>query len=285
MIKHILYLLLGICSMPALAEMEIIQLHHRTAEQVLPIVRPMLDSGGVASGMDYQLILRSSPENIEQIRQMLDSIDTAPRRLMITVMQDVDSATARRLMQLSASATIGNARIGINGNRGNNGATLSARQGNSRLDAHIEDSDRTISDHKTQQVQVLEGNRALISTGRSSAMPNRQVIQTPTGTRIIETTQYSDANSGFYVLPRIHGNQVTLELSAQNDMQEGDGNEANPALRTQRVQTTLSGRLGEWLPVGDVTQQSQESNSSIGSHSRTSQQEQRQVLLKVEEVE
>lgn len=83
-------LLLLLLASPVWAALEIITLQHRNVEEILPIVRPLLDKDGVASGMNNQLILRTSPRNIAEIRKLLNSIDTAPRRLRITVLQNVD---------------------------------------------------------------------------------------------------------------------------------------------------------------------------------------------------
>ena len=44
-------------------EMEVIPLRHRTVEQVLPTLRPLLEPGGALSGMNDQLILRASRKN------------------------------------------------------------------------------------------------------------------------------------------------------------------------------------------------------------------------------
>ncbi|MDP1996739.1 MAG: hypothetical protein Q8J90_06040, partial [Gallionella sp.] len=77
-------------SAPVWAELEIIALKHRSAEEVLPVIRPLLDKNAVASGMNYQLILRTSPRNLEEIKRLLESIDVAPRRLKITVLQNVE---------------------------------------------------------------------------------------------------------------------------------------------------------------------------------------------------
>ena len=107
MSRAILYFALIVFSSAALAELEVISLQHRSVEDVLPIVRPLLDEGGVASGMNNQLILRTTPRNLDEIKKLLESIDIAPRRLLISVMQDVDSDTVRRLTGVSGSVGIG----------------------------------------------------------------------------------------------------------------------------------------------------------------------------------
>lgn len=280
--KSILGMLLAFSSPHALAEVEVIQLHYRSVEEVLPIVRPLLDADGGASGLNGQLILRSSASNIEEIKRVLSSIDAAPRRLKITVMQNVDSETISRLMQLSGHVTTGRARIGV-ADTPKGGLALDARQGDDQVRARIDSTRISADDNKTQQIQVLEGNRALVSVGQSVPVPQRQVVRSPWRTEVIETTQYRDVNSGFYVLPRLNGDRVTLEISAQNDALEA--NDANPTSRTQHVLTTVSGRLGEWLLLGDAMQQTGTDTSTLGSRSTSSKQERRNVLLKVEEIE
>jgi len=78
----LLFLLLALAA-PAHAqqELEIIQLKHRSAEQVMPQLKPFVEPGGVVSGMNYQIFLRASRANREQIKQLLAALDQAPRRL------------------------------------------------------------------------------------------------------------------------------------------------------------------------------------------------------------
>lgn len=265
-------------------ELEIIALKHRSAEEVLPIIRPLLDQGDVASGMNYQIFLRTSPRNLEQIRKLLESIDVAPRRLKITVMQNVDSETAARLTEVSGNVGLSReARIAVPGSGDSSGLNVELGQGQDRLKARVT-STRSIEDERnTQQLQVLEGNRALVRSGQSVPIPQRQVIQGQWGTRVIDSTQYQEADSGFYVLPRISGDRVTLEISTQNDaFIPGSGDQ--PAMRVQQASSTVSGRLGEWLEVGGLGQQKNKDDSTISTRGASRTHEQRSVLIKVEEV-
>lgn len=246
-------------------ELEIINLKHRSAEELLPIIRPLLGQDEMISGMNYQLILRASPRNIEQIRGLLEGIDTVPRSLKITVMQNVDSDTVARLTDVSG-------RLGRHVRIGNVDS-VSARIVSTRT---LED------DRKSQQIRVLEGNRALVRSGQS--VPVQQTVQTAWGTQV--TTRYQDVESGFYVLPRVQGERVTLEITAKNDTLSTNQNAGTyPSTRIQNASTTLSGRLGEWMSVGGTGQHSQSDSSTITSRSRSRADEQREVLIKVEEAD
>ncbi len=269
--RAILYLVLIIFSPAAFAELEVIKLQHRSAQDVLPIVRPLLDEGGVASGMNNQLILRTSPRNLAEIKKLLESIDSAPRRLLISVMQDVDSETVRHLVGVSGNVGVGNGRASAGGGRSSeSGLEVEVGQGADQMQGNIVSTRALENDHKTQQIQVLEGGRAMISSGVS--VPLRQ----PFGGR-----EYRNVSSGFYVLPRLNGERVTLEISTQNDVLTHD---RNAPVGVQQATTTVSGRLGEWMVVGDVARQSTQEGSTISSRSSANSQEQRNVLLKVEEL-
>lgn len=283
--KLILCLMLTLVSPLTWAEVEIIPLRHRSVEEVLPIIRPMLDQDGAASGMNYQLILRTSPENLAEIKKMLESIDRAPRRLKITVLQNVDRETAARLIEASGSVSLGrNARVTVAPGAGGGGLSVEAAQGGDHLRARADSTRSLEEDRKTQQVQVLEGNRAFIQAGQAAPVPQRQIVQSPHGTQVIDTTEYRDVASGFYVLPRVSGDRVTLEISTQNDSLAADG-QGYPSPQIQSVATTVAGRLGEWLVVGNLDQQQESSGGTISSRRTSSTSEQRNVLLKVEEVE
>lgn len=274
--KNILILLMMLLTTGAGAnELEVISLKHRSAEELIPVIRPLLDQDEMVSGMNYQLILRASPRNIAQIKRLLDNIDTVPRRLKITVMQDVDSETVARLTEVSGSVGLGNARIAFPGGTGPSRDTLNARIISTRS---LEE------DKKTQQLQVLEGNKALVRTGQTVPVPQRQVVQTAWGTQVIEATQYKEVASGFYVLPRVNGDQVTLEISAQNDMLAPNQNAgAYPTTRIQNTSSIVSGRLGVWIVVGGMGQQGSTDNSTITTRSTSRMNEQRNVLIKVDE--
>jgi hypothetical protein len=227
--------------------------------------------------------LRASPKRIAELRKMLGSLDVAPRRLKITVMQDVDSDTVARLTELSGSAGGRDARVTVPGGGDNAGLSVEAGRGQDRLRARVYSTRSLETDRKTQQLQVLEGNRALVRSGQSVPVPVRQVIQRPWGTEVVETTEYRQVDSGFYVLPRINGDRVTLEIDAQNDALAPGG--TYPATRTQQATSTVSGRLGEWLVVGGIGRHTDDDGSTVSTRSTARAQEQRNVLIKVEEVE
>src|SRR5512134_3242773 len=95
-------------------EVEVIQLKYRTAEQVIPTLRPLLEPGGGLSGMQSTVVIRASRANIAQLKQVVATLDTMPRRLMISVRQDAGGSFVQRGAGVSGTVASGDVRVGVN---------------------------------------------------------------------------------------------------------------------------------------------------------------------------
>lgn len=132
--------------------LEIIPLRHRTVDQVLPVLRPLLEPGATLSGSRGQLLLRASPANVAEIQRALEAIDRPSRRLQISVRLDDALESERR--EVRASGTISN-----------RGASASVS---------AEEARRAAAGRVDQRLQVLEGGHAFIFTGRSNDVQARE---------------------------------------------------------------------------------------------------------------
>jgi hypothetical protein len=239
-------------------EVVVIPLRHRTLDQVLPVLQPLVDPGGALSGMGDSLIVRSSPENIEQIREVLSAIDTAPRTVMISVRQNNGEAGTRR-------------GAGVTGRIGPDGGSAGIR---------IEDSRRAEEDKVLQRVRTLEGNPAYIAIGQSVPIPSGYATYGPGGVVVQETVTMRDYTTGFTVVPRLSGDRVTLEIGTSRDRPIGYAGAAH----LQDVATTVSGRLGEWIDLGGVGQASADEERSLTSASAGTRNRGALIQVRVDEV-
>jgi len=240
---------------------QVVPLQHRTVEEVLPVLRPLLDKDGALSGMNGQLIIRTTPENMQQLRAVLRSIDTAPRRLKITVSQGQESDDERSGAEVSGT-------IGAGGG-------VRARVYSSRSAAQRED---------TQTIQVLEGRPALIGIGQSLPLTERRVVRDGVTTRVEESTVQRDVSTGFYVLPRLAGGRVTLEISPQRESLSRERGGEEVRIDVQRLQTSVSGRLGEWMDIGAAVREQSGHESGVVYSSGGQGGQQGRVRVKVEEL-
>jgi type II secretory pathway component GspD/PulD (secretin) len=252
-------------------EIEVIPLQHRTAEQLIPTIRPLVAPGGAVTGMQSSLIIRSTRANIEDIKRVLASLDREPRRLRISVRQDAGGTGDRR--SISGGGT-------VSGSQGSVSVGQGAPAG-SGVSVRILDSSRTTDHRITQQVQVLEGSPAYISVGASRPVPTRSTTVGPGGVVVSQGVTYQDASTGFTVVPRLAGDRVTLDINPRRESL--DRNRAG-GVSTSEIVTTASGRLGEWIELGGVNQSSARDERGILSRESANRQSSGGVWVKVDEV-
>lgn len=255
----LLGLLTAAFAAPAAAQtLEIIQLRNRPVEQIIPIVQPLLEPGGVVSGSGFQLIVRTTPANLAQIRQVVASLDRAARQLVIHVRQDAETQDSR----FAASA----------------GVVLAP--GNSRVAGSIVDSAAQGRDNLSQQMRTQEGAAAYIRTGTSQLVPSQTITRTVNGVVVRETVTPRDIVSGFYATPRVSGDTVFLDISTQRDT---PANLGPGSANVSRVMTTVSGKLGQWIEIGGSNQTRASDSSGILARSSEAGSLERRIWLRVEE--
>lgn len=283
-----LVLLLALLCVPAAGAqtaVEVLPLKYRKSEQVIPVLQPLLSRDSSISGFQNQLVIRATPAELAQIKRVLADIDTAPKRLLITVRQDADLDRNRSEAELSGSIGSGGARVTVPGSGSTSGGNVVYRDGDERLRGRVVDSQRSSSSSTQQSIQVLEGYSAFIRVGESRPVRSRQVVRTVVNgqivDRVVEGTEYRDASTGFSMVPRLQGNLVTLDIDPQRETFD-DGRRG--AVNVQRVVTTVSGRLGEWMDLGGVSESRSDSQSTLLGRSSGGSSERRGVQVKVEEL-
>jgi len=265
--------------------LEVISLGYRQADDVIPMLRPLLAPGGTITGTKNQLVVRTTRANMAELKQVLAAVDSAPRRLMISVRQSSGMDTSRDAASVQGSVDVGtNARVTVPGRPGTTGDPgVSVQSGRTRVEGNVVSSQSARNDQLTQSVQVLEGNPAFIRTGQSAIVPNTQIIDTLTGRQIIQGGgQTVEANTGFYATPRVNGDRVTLEIGTSRERLR---NLETGSVSGQHVSTVVSGRLGEWIEIGGITQSMEQEQGEVLARSRDARRHDSRVMLKVEEVQ
>ena len=282
--------LLGLC-VAALARsvwadpqvMEVITLGYRQAEEVIPMLRPLLAPGGALTGTSNQLVVRTTPANLAELKKVLAVMDSKPRQLMISVRQVAAADASRSAASLSGTVGAGaNAQVTVArppGAQRQPGVVV--QSGDTQLEARGVTGSSTREAGVTQTLRVLEGNSAFIRIGQSVPITGAQVRRTPAGAQVTQNTEFVEAGSGFYVIPRVSGDRVTLEISTQRDRLR---NPNTGVVDLQRVGTVVSGRLGEWIEIGGSSSEAARTRSDPLAGASSGGREQGSVMLKVEEI-
>ena len=250
----------AVLAQPAAADygLTIIPLRHRPAEQIVPSLRLMVEQGGAISSMDDKILLRVSPGNLAELRAAIAALDTPMRRLVVSVRQGEVREASGGGLGVDGRLAPGNSRVIIRGGAG------SSEQ----------------RDDVSQQVQVVEGGRALIQVGQSLPLMFREWRAAPGGWVQVDSVRYMDVGTGFLAAPQVVGNQVTIEISPSMD-RIGEGG----AVESSRLATTVSGALGSWIPLGGSAVTGQTTRYGTGGYAQGARRVDGQVWLRVDALE
>lgn len=247
-------------------------IHTYGGDALLPAVRQQLstntDGGTVATYQD-KLVLHTTPTNYQAVQQLLTQIDGQPQALTVAVRVGNNSANQSNIQQ---------GRIVIS-NRGIQGAGII----NQRNSQQQSDS--------MYQVQTLSGSAASISTGTLYALTQSyQANIYPTYNRparqiIIQQQVLLPTTQGIQVTPKLLPNsQVEVNLSQieeklvtanssnnqsnynQNQNQNQNIYNGSNAVKRQGLNSTIIVPRGQWIDIGQITQDSQNQSSGYGNN-------------------
>lgn len=265
-----LWLGAGACLMVAVAwaqSLTVIDLKHRRAEELIPVLQPLLEQGGALTGQDYKLFVRTSSANLAQLRSAVEQLDKRQRQMLVSVRRSTAQDIQREQASASGTLRTGDGSISVN-ERARSGSGVTVRAGERNLQTQSS---------SVSSVQVLEGNSAFIATG--SSVPIVTAVAVGGGRRpfVAGRVEHRDLQRGFMVTPRVNGDQVILDISQQDERVENGG------IQSQSLNTQIMGRLGTWIPLGSVSESSSRTDSGILSRSHSTGGNDLSIWVKVEE--
>ncbi len=238
------------------AQLEIIQLKHRLFDELRPSLEPLLEPGGTLTGSGDKLIVRTSATNLAEIRAALAALDQRAQRLRVSVSQS--RSGDRAYADYGVDASIGGRDVGVGIGRPPGGP-------GSSVDARIASTQRRDEGTQLQSVLTVDGGSAWVNVVDARPQPYVSQQWTPYGPVVQEGLDWQQAQSGFFVTPRLRGDEVQIEISSQ---QQRFTEDRGGRLTTSGVDTVVSGRLGEWLPLGDSAETTIGAQGELLAHTR-----------------
>ncbi|BCX69298.1 secretin N-terminal domain-containing protein [Pseudomonas izuensis] len=223
-LRTLLTTLLVSCSFSVMAATEIVPLNYHTSADMLPVAQDFIGKEGQVSAYGSQLIVNADQRKIDELKALLSQLDTAPKRLLITV--DTNE----------------------NNFQGDQGYTVNGvKPSQTRIINRSTDS----RDGGIQQIQATDGMPALIQVGQSVPITSSQ---SDSYGGYSSQTQYRNVTQGFYVTATVTGEIVRLSISTNRDRMS---QERPDVVNVQSTDTTITGHLGEWILLAGVNGQTQ----------------------------
>ncbi|MFZ3075370.1 MAG: hypothetical protein WA114_04235 [Psychrobacter glacincola] len=253
-------------------------------DALLPAVRQQLDSsgdGGTVTIYQDKLVLRTTAANYQAVQQLLIQIDRQPQALTVSVRVGNNNSSRGNIQQGQV----------IISNRGIQGVGV------------INQSNGQQQTNNLYQVQTLSGSAASISTGtlwsltqsyNANLYPRyrtygNQIGKHPLGQIIIQQQVLLPTTQGIAVMPRLLANgQVEVKLSQVEEQlvrpssiyrQNGYG---NSAIQGQRLNSTIIVPRGQWVTIGQISQNSQNQSASYAGKQNNSRSNDMPISLLVQ---
>ena len=229
--------------------------------ELLPAVRQQLSTsrdGGTVTTYQDKLVLNTTAANYQAIQQLLTQIDRQPQALTVAVRVGNNSSAQDNIQQGQV----------IISNRGIQGTGIINQRNSQQQSTNL------------YQVQTLSGSAASISTGtlwsltqtyNGTIYPN---YNRPSGQIIIQQQVLLPTTQGIAVTPRLLANgQVEVKLSQVEEKlvrsHSSYNQNSNHAIQGQRLNSTLIVPRGQWVDIGQISQNSQNQRSNYGGNRAT----------------
>ena len=249
--------------------LEIINLTNRPAEEMIPIIKPILKPNDAITGTGFQLFVRTDTKTLEEITRLLKVMDKAPQNLMISVRNNIDIGSESTDFNYSGNYEIGDDTRVIVGDR-------PPRKEGTRV--RINKNERARENDTQQKVRVVEGGKAFISAGELRPYQSRTILRDRYG-----------------VSPRLTGNgNVTLHVQpyfrSANDESNGGNNRYRgsyygsnyESIDVQEADTVITAKLGQWVQIGGADEAAKSKDKGILSTSRSATDRQSSIYIKVD---
>lgn len=227
------------------AATEVVPLNYRTSAELLPVAQSFIGQEGTVNSYGNQLIVNAESRKIQELRALISQLDTAPKRLLISV--DTSDSAARNSNGANASRIISYG--------------TASREGG------------------VQQVQTSEGTPALIQVGQSVPLTTSS---TDSYGYAQSNTEYRNVTQGFYVTATVTGDIVHLEISTNRDRMS---QERPDTINVQSTDSKVSGRLGEWITLAGQSGNSSADQRGIAQRYSTQGRGDMVMRVKVDSLE
>lgn len=231
-----------------------LELQHRSAPSLIPLIEPLLNKGEAVSGQNSLIIFKTSRTRYQELSALIQQLDKPAKQLLIEVK--------------SPSTLVGH-------NKKYQKNIVINNQSSSQITHSSSKTISTRSNDPIHSIRVLDGHRASISDGRIIPLLSRSLrfgqnaLNAPQGHVEAIELSYHEVASTIYVQPQLHGNTVTLEITPHySDIDQ----ESNSGIQSRTSSTTITLPLNQWSSLGGVSQQSQTySNNSISTRAKNNE--------------
>jgi len=251
--KHLGILLLLCLSSVCLADTQlhtaIINLQHRPAQQIIPLIKPLLPENSAITGENFQLMIKTTDTALQDIRAVITQLDKKLIDLIISVRY-----TQRTDQPLETTALV-------------HETVISTQKHNQR--------------DSMQQIRVQEGTEAFIEVNKS--FPRNDYYFSLWGP--YRETEYKDVKTGYIISSILDGNNAIVQIKYQfSRLQDGRNHSLrrDSPINIEKFETNLTASLGEWFALSQTSSHDLRKSREVLYDTNDLKQPNRNLYIKID---
>jgi type II secretory pathway component GspD/PulD (secretin) len=261
---------------PAAHAAEVVHIYkvqHRSAEELLPLVRTAMADGGSAEadGGSNTLVLAGSREGVAAALRLLSKVDRSPRSVVLRYASRGLRELEGQGVHVNWSGTVGALRVG----------SVAFPGGGSGMRIQAAGNAGTREGDLAGEVRLLEGGSAQITTGYAVPFTTGRARAQAKGPVVKESTTFVSGESGFEAQARVlDDGRIELELRAMDSRLR-----SGARLASSSSVTTLLLEPGKTVALGGLSQDANHESARLAADSASSQRADETLLLVTATVE
>lgn len=276
-----LLLLSLVAARPCQAAIKVMALKHVAAEEILPVVRDVLEGQGKISVWDNRLIVNASAEEIATLEEVLQQIDVPPTMLRISVRQADRHGRAGNRAVLSNSSVPG--RTKPDGSAASSGGANGAENG----PAHSSGARRlgNTAEQTTQTLRLRDGSKGFILMGEMVPYVREMLLLARRYAGYGQTVEFQAVNTGFWLRPILERGYATLEIRPylEGFKRSSARMMGMPSpVKLQELVSTVRVPLGKWVDLGHHLREGDEVSRGILTWRTSNLHQEQTVWIKVD---
>lgn len=264
---RLIFLLLMLLVLPNLAhaEVKILTLQHRPAEDLLQPIRELLDEGEKAQAAGNHLVLIADGESLTAAIKLAELLDQPLTAFVIRVKQEERSQLTGQ--QLGATTTY---------------STRDQLTGAVTVQKQLGNSNKT----NVQLLRVLEGEVAWIEIGRDIPYTSEWAATTGETTGYAERVEYKTIATGFWVRPQqAVSDKVLVDIEPQISSMQQYAQQRPGEVHFSRLRTRIQIPSGTWYPLGQQLRHADQLSRAIISYGNSTGQQDLETYIRIDPAE
>lgn len=262
--RILLYLLIFLLlPLECLAEVKIIEIKHRVADDFVKPIGALLDSDEKITAAGGHLVLIADGESLQAAVQLIAVLDTPQKNLLISIRHTKEQQAVGK--DLSASVRYATESTRMTGS----GAVMRG----------------TSSRSLEQQISIIEGGSGRIEIGQEIPFTRQWAALTGETTGYSETIDYASIATGFWIYPvKVSTENVLVDV--EPFLSDATGHkQLPPQINYSQMRTRLQVPVSQWYPLGAQMMARDQVSQAIVSWRSADGQENRNLQIRIDIIE